>query len=246
MAACNTGIPMLAWKPAELPIEQGTVVYVRCHGPGFVARPMEDALEYCIATDGFYSLPGQDSSAHKSIRLHVGEVELQPRKKTKEHSSRKLEVSASVVSGGQNIFRRRYYAYADSDMYGHADIPEACRDIAEEIMKDLTPHRYTYYVSVKTSEENPTLEQAASACSAGDWSSGKSLVKRAIEQNPDEAEAYYLLGLIERHNRRYSASDANFRKAFSLSAERRYSEAISRNAELQRAESQAKTQLNAR
>ena len=100
-----------------------------------------------------------------------------------------------------------------------------------------------YSVGVDAVEGNPAVEQAAQACAAGNWEQGCSLAHAALQQNPDEPEACYMLGVIERNARNYTASDSWFRKANSLRPAGKYSGAIRDNAHLQAAEQRARYQL---
>lgn len=63
---------------------------------------------------------------------------------------------------------------------------------------------------------------------------GRSLAQQALSVNPNEAETYYLLGLIERHAQNFAASDEMFRKVASLGNKSKYSEGIRGNASIQR------------
>ena len=113
-----------------------------------------------------------------------------------------------------------------------------------DVMRDLTPHQVRYSMGVDEVEGNPAVVQAAQACAAGNWEMGRSLAQAALQQNPNEAEACYVLGIIERNARNYTASDSWFSKAYSLKPESKYMSALRGNAQLQNDEQRAHAQLN--
>jgi tetratricopeptide (TPR) repeat protein len=155
----------------------------------------------------------------------------------------RVDLTADVVCNYQRIYRRNCSQYVSTDYEYRPDWEEAAEGIAEDVMRDLTPHQVRYSETVDEVETNPAVEQAARACAAGNWEGGRSLARQALAQNPNEAEAYYVLGLIERNARNYTASDAHFRKAHSLNPQGKYLSAIHDNSRLQQDEQRARQQM---
>ena len=148
-----------------------------------------------------------------------------------------LTATVQLELNGQIIYRR---TLSDTSYSDYADYD----DVARDIVRDLVPRTVTYSVRIKPQDGNETLEQAAQACKHGDWLSGRSLAESSLQTHPNDPEAYYLLGIIERNERHFSASDSYFRKAAQIEPSSRYTNAIRDNAEIKAKEELARRQLN--
>jgi tetratricopeptide (TPR) repeat protein len=137
-----------------------------------------------------------------------------------------------------NILYRR--TLSDTNYSDYADYD----DIAVEVVRDLVPRTVRYSVRIKPQEGNTILEQAVQACQQGDWNTGSALAEASLQTYPNDAEAYYLLGIIERNNRNFAASDAHFNRAYAIAPSSRYTSAIRENNVIKQKEDLAISQLN--
>lgn len=252
VSSCATQVYLDRWEPSQVDLPRGTVLRVRAEAHGPLRYELKRAFQQQIAADGFYNVAQHSGGA--DVRLHhvVVDVEYPPvddehhgdRHEQEEHTRvREVELTADVVCNYQRIYRRECSAYVRHDSHGHPDWESACESIATEVMRDLTPHIVRYSVGVDEVEGNPAVEQAAQACAAGNWEQGKSLARAALLQNPNEAEACFVLGLIERNARNYAASNSWFQKANALKPHNKYVSALRDNTEQQAAEQRAHSQL---
>ncbi len=244
-SSCGTQVYLNKWEPAQVDLPRGTVlrVHPETHGP--LRHELRRAFAQQIARDGFYRVDGAEPCVE--IRLHHVHVNMTDPPKDDKHRKRpypnRVDLTADVVCNYQRIYRRNCSQYVSTDYEYCPDWEDAAEEIAEEVMRDLTPHQVRYSETVDAVETNPAVEQAALACAAGNWEGGRSLARLALAQNPNEAEAYYVLGLIERHFRNYAASDDHFRKAHSLNPQGKYLSAINDNCRLQLDEQRAHQQM---
>ena len=252
MSSCATQVYLNRWEPSQVDLARGSALRVLAEAHGPLRYELKRAFQQQIAADGFYCVARHTGDA--DVRLHHVEVDMEhppvddghhgDRHEREEHERvREVELTADVICNYQRIYRRECSALVSYDIHGHPDWEAACESIAAKVMRDLTPHIVRYSVGVDAVEGNPAVEQAAQACAAGNWEQGRSLAHAALQQNPDEPEACYMLGVIERNARNYTASDSWFRKANSLRPASKYSGAIRDNAHLQAAEQRARYQL---
>lgn len=102
----------------------------------------------------------------------------------------------------------------------------------------------SYTERVQGNDENPYIEQGARECAAGNWSTGRAYAQKAIETNPADAEAYFLMGLIERNEQNFSKSSAYFAKANAVKPSGKYTSAIQKNNAISTNEARARKQLS--
>lgn len=243
--SCGTQVYLHKWQPAQVDLPRGTVLRVHPETRGPLRHELRRAFAQQIASDGFYCVDGAGPWAE--IRLHRVHVNMTDPPKDDKHRKRpypnRVDLTADVVCNYQRIYRRNCSQYVSTDYEYRPDWEDAAEEIAEEVMRDLTPHQVRYSETVDGVETNPAVEQAALACAAGNWEGGRSLARRALAQNPNEAEACYVLGIIERNARNYSESDSWFRKAYSLNPQSKYLSGINDNSRLQQDEQRARQQM---
>ncbi|MDO5464931.1 MAG: hypothetical protein Q4F40_08345 [Akkermansia sp.] len=252
LSACGVQIQMSTLKPAEIDLGRGAPLTVQDCSHNREGARLAQAFRRQIANDGFYA----EYAGSSQLELHNVYVEDMPsrghhprheergKKSKKEHRpTPRLHGVVVVMHSGRQIYRRDYSQSVYTDSEGRPDITEACEEFAEEIMEDLTPRKKTYYEYIEPDDTNPALEQAAKACSVGNWFIGKELVDNALRQNPNCAEAYYLLGLIARNDRDFHTSDSYFYRANALNPQSKYTSALKDNARMQQDEARAGWQM---
>lgn len=253
LSACGVQIQMQTLKPAEIDLGRGAAMTVCDCVSNHASRALADAFRLQIAKDGFYAQYPSDVC----LELHNVYIKDAPphgHRDRHKHGERKHEEKShptpylcgvvTVMERGRQIYRRDYRESIWLDSKDRMQLREACEDFAEEIMDELTPRQVAYYEYVTPDETNPALEQAARACSVGNWANGKQLVENALRQNPNCAEAYYLLGLIARNDREFRSSDNYFYRANALRPSSKYADALQDNARLQQNEARAGWQMN--
>lgn len=239
LSACGIQIQMENAVPAAVNLGRGARVAVRdtthshCPLNRDASRALCRAFYHQLARDGYYGPP-----VWGSVGMGGAEIELYG---TQVHHSgegdsaaARLCTTVEVNVNYRNLYRRHEEVYLSRDSHGCYDFDDAADTIARRTLRKLTPHVETYCEYVEENEQNPALGQGARACAAGDWEQGRRLVQQALAVNPNEAEACYLLGLIERHAQNFAASDEMFRKAASLGTKSKYAEGIRGNADIQR------------
>lgn len=246
LSSCATQVYLDRWEPSQVDLPRGTVLHVEPEACGPLRHELRRAFHQQIAADGYYQVHGSGPCAVLRLhRVHVSMVEPTENDKYRDRPyPNRVELTADVICNYQRIYRRDLSEYVGSDFEYRPDWEGAAEKIAGDVMRDLTPHIRRYSMGVDAVEENPAVEQAARACAAGSWEQGRALAHAALKQNPNEAEACYVLGIIERHARNYTASDSWFRKAYSLKPDSKYSSALRGNAQLQADEQRAYSQLN--
>lgn len=238
LTSCGIQIQFDMPVPAEVNLGRGCSLAVRdmerslCPMEREAARELRRAFYHQIAEDGYYQNVdrGYGRSAQVRIELFNTHVRLSGEGK---HETARLCTTVEVNSGYRNLYRKFEDVYLSRDYDGCYEFYEAAQDIARRTMRVLTPHMTTYNEYVDENDENPSLERAARSCAAGNWSIGRLYAQQALSVNPNEAEAYYVLGLIERKEGNYEQSDVMFRKAAGLKAKGKYTEAIRDNERLQ-------------
>lgn len=244
--SCATQVYLNRWEPAQVDLPRGLVLHIDAETRGPLRRELHRAFAQQISADGYYTVDGGGPCAH--VRLHCVHVNMvEPSGEDKHHRRpypNRVELTADVVCNHQRIYRRELSEYISCDYEDRPDWEGAAEDIAADVMRDLTPHLARYSMGVDAVDENPAVDQAAQACAAGNWEQGRQLAHAALQQNPNEAEACYVLGIIERNARNYAESDSWFRKAYQLKPESKYTSAIRGNAAQQAAEQRAYSQLN--
>lgn len=248
LVSCGTRVYLNKWEPSQVGLPRGTVLHVKPEARGPLRYELRRAFEQQIAADSYYRLYGDAGGA--DIRLHRVEVEMRtPARDDKYHKRPypvRVNLTADVISNYQRVYRRECSQYVEFRRGDHADWEAAAESIASAVMQDLTPHLEMYAETVDDVDANPSVELAARACATGNWKGGREYAEAALEVNPQEAEAYYVLGLIERNARQYAESDAYFRKAYSLNPARKYAAGVTDNARLKADEQLAQQQLNGR
>ena len=237
LSACGIQIQLENAVPAEVNLGRGTRVEVRdaTHARSPLnrkaSRELCRAFRHQIAEDGYYEPVSWGGAEVARIEMRDTHVRFSGEGK---HAAARLCTTVEVEVGYRNLYRSHEDVYLSRDSDGHPALYDAPRDIARKTMKKLTPHVSIYCEYVDENEQNPALGQGARACAAGDWLLGRRLAQQALSVNPNEAEACFLLGLIERRDQNFAASDEMFREAAALGNKRKYTEAIRGNAAIQR------------
>lgn len=243
LLSCGVQVQLQTLVPSEVGLRRGTslrIVKQTCHP---AAQRLEDALYEQLADCGFYTLGGNSAllairDVHRHTQRYINHTcKADEECRCTETVRTYLEATVQLEYHGQILYHR---THSDTSYSHFADYAA----VAASIVQKLVPRVVWYSERVKPADGNETLRAAAKACADGDWQTGDVLARRSLQEFPQDAEAYYLLGLIERNNRNFGASDAHFRQAYSLHADAKYSNAITRNASLAQNETAAHAQLN--
>lgn len=203
------------------------------------ANELRLSLQNALMRSSYYSLNTSWSSGGRLEGIIVGTE----RKSYQNSSWLELDILVEGWSGSTLLFRNRYHRSAHDYGSGY-DISSACNAVAEDVMGDIEPYTYTYKEKVKGHKENPSIELAAKACAAGNWNQGEAYALEALKVNANEAEAYFVLGLVERNRRNWNASNSYFEKAASADpSNAKYRNAILRNGSFRRNEEAYNSQM---
>ncbi len=243
LLSCGVQVQLQTLVPSEVNLRCGTSLRIVKQTRHPAAQRLGNALYNQLADSGFYVLGGNAAvlairHVHRHTQRYINHTcKADEECRCTETVRTELEATVQLEYCGQILYHK---THTDTSYSPHADY-EA---VAASIVQNLVPRAVWYSERVKPAKGNETLHAAAKACAHGDWQTGDALARRSLQEFPQDAEAYYLLGLIERNNRNFSVSDAHFRQAYSLHADAKYSHAISRNAELKQNEVAARAQLN--
>lgn len=234
LSSCGTQIQMTEAIPAKVNIGRGTTLIVDAP---YSNHGLKSAFQEKIMNDGYYKLAGYGATGPVAL-LNIENVE------TGTYSNMPyLAADVRVSTRYQTLYKKGYADSAYRDGQGIVHYEGASRSIARSVMNDLTPHEKTLYVRVNGSKENPDVEKGALACRAGNWELGETHAKQAIKVDPQDPEAYFLLGVIERYKMNYALSSQYFQKADSLKPSSKYKNAIAKNAAMKQNDKYVQKQL---
>lgn len=237
LSSCGTQIQMTEAIPAKVCLGRGTTVYI---GSPYKDYGLERALTNKILSDGYYTLPGYSNASNSSV-AHLSIRNIETGIYAGMHY---LAADAHVYRHGSMVYNKGYVGTASQDpQSGKIYYDNASKSIANSVMNDLTPHEKNFYVRVKGNSKNPDIERGALACRAGNWAQGEVYARQAININPQDAEAYFLLGVIERNKMNYNKSTQYFQKAYALKPHGKYQTAISKNRVMQQNDQYVQQQL---
>ena len=220
LPSCGTQIQMTEAVPAKVNLGRDTTMYINGNSDG--DRGIAAAIRDKLAADGYYKLPGQGGSIRSAYMVISGTgVEID-----KPTGIPLLSSTIDISNGNQNVYHRNY-ANALTNNEGSA--LRAVDTISRTVVHDISPHEKNLYVRVRGSKENPSVELGAKACAAGNWEQGEVYAKEALQQKPDDPEALFLMGVIERKKMNYAQSTAYFTKADTIKPSGKYKKAISKN-----------------
>lgn len=234
LTSCGgTLIEMTETVPAKVNIGRNTALSIVAPYSNY---GLKSAFESKITEDGFYVLPGQASKGSATLSLENIE-------RGYLYGAPYLAADVRILKNGQTLYKKGYIGTAFRDNQGKIQYGGASRTIARTVMNDLTPREKAYSVLVDDARENPYVKQGAEACKVGNWAQGKAYALQALKTNPQEAEAYFLLGVIERNELNYSQSTQYFRKADAIKPSGKYKRYISENKGMEQNDNAVQAQL---
>lgn len=237
-SSCGTSIQMTEAIPARVSLGRGTTIYINPRPYNNTSADLERHINGKILHDGYYTLPGyanasRSNTALMNINVSTGTSSGIPY----------LSADTYLYKYGRAVYSREFVSTGYKDNQGRIHLDSAKRSIANKLMKDLTPHEKNFYVRVKGNSKNPDIDKGARACRAGNWELGEAHALQAIKVNPQDSEAYFLLGIIERQKLNYAKSSRYFQQAYSLKPYGKYQTAISKNKVMQQNDKYVQQQL---
>lgn len=243
LISCGMQVQLQTLEPSQVNLKRGTSLRVASVYNNYPSAHLEDALYERLAQENFYTLGGSEAVLYIE-RAHVHQDRyINHTCHNSDHCHCTESVETTLTATVQleyhgNILYRR--TLSDTTYSDYADYD----DIAVEVVRDLVPRTVRYSVRIKPQDGNTVLEQAVQACQQGDWNTGRALAEASLQTYPNDAEAYYLLGIIERNHRNFAASDAHFNRAYAIAPSSRYTAAIRENNVIKQKEDLAISQLN--
>ena len=174
-----------------------------------------------LAEDGYYKLPMQ-SVSDREAHMVISSTRLAPI----DSNYFQLKTSVGIYASGRTLYFR---GFSRGKLLKNEKIDRVVDGISTDVVHDISPHEEVLYVRVRGSKENPNVELGAKACKAGNWKQGEAYAKQALQQKPDDPEALFLMGVIERRKMNYALSSAYFTKADTIKPSGKYKKAISKN-----------------
>ena len=220
LSSCGTQIQMTEAIPAKVNLGRNTTMYI--NGNNNNDRGIAAAIRDKLAVDGYYKLPGQGGLT-RSAYMFISRTGVEADRAT---GIPLLSSTIDISNGNQNVYHRNY---ADTLTNTEGSVLRAIDTISKTVVHDISPHEKNLYVRVRGSKENPSVELGAKACAAGNWEQGEAYAKEALQQKPDDPEALFLMGVIERKKMNYAQSTAYFTKADTIKPSGKYKKAISKN-----------------
>ena len=156
--------------------------------------------------------------------MTISDTKLVPKSGYPDHFQLKTDVR--ILTGGQNLYHR---GFLRGNLLKNEKLDYVVDEISTTVVHDISPHEEDLYVRVRGSKENPSVELGAKACKAGNWAQGEAYAKQALQQKPDDPEALFLMGVIERKKMNYAQSTAYFTRALAVKPSGKYRKAISKN-----------------
>lgn len=242
LPSCGVGIPMEYNVPGQISLKRGSNVgFHRPSGMNMATREITWALSDTMGRDGYYK---PVSVYHNSCNADVWVTATEtPKYYQGELSYVQVNAVVNVDNGNRRVYSKSFsksaYAYN-----GEVDYESPAYSIARAVVRDLRPHTVSYTERVQGNDENPYIEQGARECAAGNWATGRAYAQKAIETNPADAEAYFLMGLIERNEQNFSKSSEYFAKANAVKPSGKYTSAIQKNNAISTNEARARKQLS--
>ena len=137
-----------------------------------------------------------------------------------------LKTSAGIYASGRTLYFR---GFSRGKLLNNEKIDRVVDEISTAVVHDISPHEDDLSVRVRGSKENSSVALGAKACKAGNWEQGEAYAKQALQWKPDDPEALFLMGVIERKKMNYAQSTAYFTKADTIKPSGKYKKAISKN-----------------
>ena len=210
VTSCGTQIQMTEAVPAKLNMARGSKVAIAYKG--YLPDKVGDELLSLMTKDGYYTFVSGNADYTISIQEHYGVVS----------TPSQYQVDFYVLQGDRGAVL--YTGRTPEET--RVGIPAR---LAKRIYETFAPHEKNLYVRVRGSKENPSVELGAKACQAGNWEQGEAYAKQALQQKPDDPEALFLMGVIERRKMNYALSTAYFARANTIKPSGKYKGAISKN-----------------
>ncbi len=219
MASCGTQIQMTEAIPAKVNFGRDTTMYIGSINS--LDSRIAGEIGRKLTEDGYYKLPMQRISDREAY-MTISGTKLVP----KESNYFQLKTHVSIYAGGQNLYQR---SFLRGKLLKNEKLDFDIDEISTDVVHDISPHEKDLYVRVRGSKENPSVELGAKACKAGNWAQGEAYAKQALQQKPDDPEALFLMGVIERKKMNYAQSTAYFTRALAVKPSGKYRKAISKN-----------------
>ncbi len=218
LSSCGTQIQMTEAIPAKVNLGRGTTMNITCFNP--LDKCVAAEIRKKIVADGFYMIPEQGITRGNAYMKISTDVE-----KERITGSSLLAAKIDISNGSQVVYHKEYL----STITESGGVDSAAATIARTVMRDITPYEKNLYVRVKGSKKVPEVASGALACKAGNWEQGEAYAREALQKAPNDPEALFLMGVIERHKMNYTQSSLYFSKANAIKPSGKYKAAISKN-----------------
>ena len=219
LSSCGIPIQIMETVPAKVNLGRNTTIYIDSYDN--MGSRIAGEISRKLAEDGCYKPPRQRVSVREVLML-IASTRLEPL----DSNYFQLKTSVGIYASGRTLYFR---GFSRGKLLKNEKIDRVVDEISTAVVHDISPHEEDLSVRVRGSKENPSVELGAKACKAGNWEQGEEYAKQALQRKPDDPEALFLMGVIERKKMNYVRSTAYFTKADTIKPSGKYKKAISKN-----------------
>lgn len=249
LTSCSgTQIQLTEYVPAQFNMRRGATIGIGYKGS--LSNKVAVELIRKIKQDGYYQLA---SSVHAATDYDIYLADM-PEKinsihcdVTKGNTNTVIYSNTMGQSWGDIGNAWKDFGKEFKSKFAGGVAPESRQEItlARKIYSLFAPHEQTYKERIETSSVNPDLEKAVLACKEQDWSTARTHTQSALQHYPQDAEAHFLMGLLERSESNFERSNEYFRRAQELAPDvKKYKSAIEKNNQMQKNETSVSNQLS--
>ena len=205
--------------PVKVNMGRDTTIYIDSYDN--LGSRIAGEISRKLAKNGYYKLPRQRVS-NRGAYMVISSTRLEP----SDSNYFQLKTSVGIYASGRTLYFR---GFSRGKLLKNEKIDRVVDEISTAVVYDICPHEEDLSVRVRSSKENPSVKLGAKACKASNWEQGEAYAKQALQQKPDDPEALFLMGAIERRKMNYAKSTAYFTKADTIRPSGKYKKAISKN-----------------
>ena len=188
LSSCGTQIQMTEAVPAKVNLGRNTTICIDSYDNlgSRIAREISRKL----SEDGYYKLPTQRVSDWEALMV-ISSTRLEPL----DSNYFQLKTSVGIYASGRTLYFR---GFSRGKLLKNEEIDRVVDEISTAVVHDISPREEGLSVRVRGSKENSGVELGANTCKAGNWEQGEAYAKQALQRKPDDLEALFLMGVIER------------------------------------------------
>lgn len=213
--ACGTHITLMEPTPSRIDAGQGTRLAVLTDG-GETSEQAAQAVYKELKKQDYFLLvpPAEADNRQTDFVIYLSQT-------TPSNLSR---IKCQLIAQKTNMTLANETYSIPSTQKPH----DAYKKLAETITHTLKPQATNYTVTIQHDRNNPFLTHGADAARAQNLDDALAFAQQAVKLQPENPEAYYLLGIAQRELCDYPASLQSLQKAHQLKPDEKYLQEITR------------------